>query len=177
MKLNGTHTIGAPPERAFELLIDPDVLMRCIHGCENITHKGEEVYDMTISAGIGPIRGTYTGTVAISDLQPPTCYTMAADIKGPTGFVKGQGIITLASKDGEDKENDKEGRGDSSQITFDGDVQIGGPLAAVGQRLHLSIARLMIRQLFGAMDAEAQAEEGEEVKHTILGDILRTVKK
>ncbi|MDP6041813.1 MAG: carbon monoxide dehydrogenase subunit G [Candidatus Latescibacteria bacterium] len=165
MRLSGTHTIGAPPEHTFELLIDPEVLMRCIHGCKDITHKDGGVYDMTISAGIGPIRGTYTGTVSLSDLQPPTSYTMAADIKGPTGFVNGLGTISLESED------------DTSSVTFDGDVQIGGPLAAIGQRLHLSGARLMIRQLFGAMDAEAQAQEGEEVKHTILGDILRTIKK
>lgn len=165
MKLSGTHTIEAPPEQVFALLIDPEVLKRCIPGCKEISHKGEGVFDMTVSAGIGPIRGTYTGTVSLTDLRPTESYTMATDIIGPTGFVKGQGTVTIEPQD------------EGSTVTFEGDVNIGGPLAAVGQRLHQSGASLMIRQLFGAIAFEAQAEEGEEVEHSILGDIMRTVKK
>ena len=165
MKLTGTHTISAPPERAFELLIDPEVLTRCMPGCEKLEHTGDGVYDIAISAGVGPIRGKYTGSVTLSDLQPPEQYTMLVDIKGTTGFVKGEGIIELAPD------------GDNTQITFNGEVQIGGPLAAVGQRMHNSAARLMTRQLFGAIDAEAQAPPGDKVKHSIVRDILRTMKK
>ena len=50
--------------------------------------------------------------------------------------------------------------GENTRISFEGDVQIGGPIAAVGQRMHASAARLMTRQLFGAIDAEARASAG-----------------
>ena len=153
------------PDRAFELLIDPEVLARCMPGCEKLEHKGDGVYDIGISAGVGPIRGKYTGTVSLSDLQSPDSYKMLVDIKGSTGFVKGEGTIELTPDS------------DNTTVNFSGDVQIGGPLAAVGQRMHTSAARMMTRQLFGAIDAEAQAPEGEEVKHSIVHDILRTMKK
>ncbi len=153
MKLTGTHIISAIPDLTFELLTDSKVLARCMPGCETLEHKGDGVYDIGISAGIGPIRGKYTGSVTLSDLHPPECYTMSVDIKGATGFVKGQGVVELTSK------------GEHTQVTFNGDVQIGGPLAAVGQRMHASAARLMTRQLFRAMDAEVRAAAGEEIKH------------
>lgn len=165
MTLTGTHTISAVPDRAFALLIDPLVLARCMPGCKKLEHTGDGVYDISISAGVGPIRGKYTGSVTLSDLRPPQSYKMLVDIKGSTGFVKGEGTIELAAES------------ENTTITFTGNVQIGGPLAAVGQRMHTSAARMMTRQLFGAIDAEAQAPEGEEVKHSIVRDILRTMKK
>lgn len=144
LKLTGTHTIGATVERAFELLIDPEVLARCMPGCDKLEHRADGVYDMAVSAGIGPVRGKYTGSVTLSDIQPPERYTMVVDIKGTTGFVKGQGVVELAPD------------GENTRISFEGDVQIGGPIAAVGQRMHASAARLMTRQLFGAIDKEAR---------------------
>ena len=145
MKFTGTHSVGAIPDRAFDLLTDPEVLARCMPGCETLEQVGDGVYTIGVSAGIGPIRGKYAGSVVLSDLHPPERYTMSVDIKGTTGFVKGQGGVSLTSE------------GEGTQVTFDGDVQIGGPLAAVGQRLHASAARLMTRQLFSAIDAEARA--------------------
>ena len=56
-------------------------------------------------------------------------------------------------------------------------VQVGGPVAAVGQRMMQSTARLMTRQLFGAIQAEATAAPGEKVKHGIVRDTLRGLKK
>ena len=73
---------------------------------------------------------------------------MVVDIKGTTGFVKGRALWNSPLE------------GENTRISFEGDVQIGGPIAAVGQRMHASAARLMTRQLFGAIDAEARASEG-----------------
>lgn len=144
MKFTGTHPVSAPPERTFDLLTDPEVLARCMPGCETLEQVGDGIYAIAVSAGIGPIRGKYAGSVVLSDLHPPERYTMSVDIKGATGFVKGQGLVALTAE------------GEGTTVTFDGDVQIGGPLAAVGQRLHASAARLMTRQLFSTIDAEAR---------------------
>ena len=90
LKFTGTHTVSAVPERTFELLIDPEVLARCMPGCDKLEHRADGVYDMAVSAGIGPIRGKYTGSVTLSDIHPPERYTMSVDIRGATGFVKGR---------------------------------------------------------------------------------------
>lgn len=165
MNIEGTQTISAPPERVFEVLTDPEVLARCMPGCEKLEETAENTYDLAINAGVGAIKGSYTGTVTLDDLQPPTHYKMMVDVKGKVGFVKGEGNIDLTAE------------GDGTQITYSGKVQIGGPVASVGQRLHKSTANLMTRQLFGAIQAEATAAPGEKVKHGIVRDTLRGLKK
>lgn len=161
MKIKGTHTIDAPRQRVYEMLTDPDALARCIPGARKLSLVGENTYELEINAGVGPIRGSYSGTVRLEDLNPPECYRMIVDAKGKTGFVRGEGSIDLAAE------------GDGTQVTYSGDVQLGGPVAAVGQRLHLSVSKMMTRQLFGAIEAEAKAAPGETVKHGILRDYLR----
>ena len=161
MKLQGTHTINAPRQRVFDLLTDPEALARCIPGARKLALVGENTYELEINAGVGPIRGSYSGTVRLGDLDPPRHYRMVVDAKGKTGFVKGEGSIDLADED------------DGTQVSYSGNVQLGGPVAAVGQRLHLSVSKMMTRQLFGAIEAEANAAPGESVKHGILRDYLR----
>src|SRR5262249_25014265 len=36
LKIEGTQTIAAPRQRVFTALVDPDVLQRCIPGCEQL---------------------------------------------------------------------------------------------------------------------------------------------
>ena len=90
---------------------------------------------------------------------------MLVDAKGKTGFVKGEGRVELTEE------------GEETTVTYEGNVTLGGPVAAVGQRMHSSAAKMMTRQLFGAIEAEATAEEGVEVKHGIIRDTLRGLRR
>ena len=47
------------------------------------------------SAGVGPIRGTYAGSVRLEDIQALSHYRMIVDMKGKTGFAKGDGTVDL----------------------------------------------------------------------------------
>lgn len=161
MKIEGTHTIQAPPERVYEVLTDSGVLSRCLPGAEKLELVGENTYDLAISAGVGAIKGKYSGTVRLKDLKPPTHYRMVVDVKGKTGFVKGEGVVDLKAE------------GEGTLVAYSGTVQLGGPVAAVGQRLHKSTAKMMTRQVFGALAAEATAAPGEEVKHGFIRDFRR----
>ena len=165
MKLEGNHSILASRERVFEVLTDPEVLARCMPGCEKLQSLEDGSYELTISAGVGPIRGSYSGSVRLEDIQPPSHYRMVLDVKGKTGFVKGDGTVDLRED------------GEGTVILYSGNVQVGGPVAAVGQRLHLSAAKMMTRQLFGAIEAEATAGPGEEIKHGIVRNIVRGSRK
>ena len=58
------------------------------------------------------------------------------DGTGKIGFVKGEGAIALAPKD------------NGTQVTYEGDVQLGGTIAAVGQRLVDTTSRMMLKRFF-----------------------------
>jgi carbon monoxide dehydrogenase subunit G len=165
VKITGSHEISAPPDRVFAVLTDPDCLARVMPGCKKLEAKGDDTYDLVLMAGVGPIKGEYVGTVQLADIDEPSSYRMIVDVKGKTGFVTGEGTLVLVEN------------GSGTTVTYAGDVTIGGKIAAVGQRMHSSAAKLMTRQLFGAIDAEANSEEGAEVKHGLIRDTLRGLRR
>ena len=67
MNLDGSAVLSAPPERVWSLLTDPAVLARTIPGCQSLEAAGPDSYTMTVSAGVGAVRGTYAGKVRLSD--------------------------------------------------------------------------------------------------------------
>ena len=68
--------------------------------------------------------------------QPPLNYTLQVEGSGGPGFVKGTAKITL------------EPSGDSTSVKVDGDGQVGGMLAGVGQRMLPGVAKMLMNQFF-----------------------------
>jgi len=126
-------------------MTDPIVLARCIPGCEKLEPAGENTYTTNLKVGVGTIKGNYTGKVTLEDVQPPAHYKMIVEGKGTTGFVKGSGIIDFMPDNA------------GTLIKYDGDVQVGGTIASVGQRMLQGAAKMMASQFFTAINAEAEA--------------------
>ncbi len=162
MKLEGTHQLNAPRDRVYQSLINPEVLQRCIPGCERLEKTGENTYSVTIRTGFGAIKGVFTGTVRLEDMRPPEHYRIVIEGKGAPGFLKGSGILDLA----------KEGEG--TLIKYTGDLQLGGTIASVGQRMIQGTARMMATQFFTALRAETKTGAGEsQPKHGFFRTALR----
>lgn len=70
MKISGTATLQAPVEQVWQSLLDPNVLVRTIPGCERLEEIGENHYSAAVMAGVGAIKGTFQGKVQLSDLTP-----------------------------------------------------------------------------------------------------------
>ena len=81
MKIEGTHQLNAPRDRVYQLLVDPEVLQRCIPGCERLGKTAENTYSATIRAGIGAIKGVFTGSVRLEDMHPPEHYRIVVEVK------------------------------------------------------------------------------------------------
>jgi uncharacterized protein len=149
MKIDGTHEIHAKRDRVFAAMIDPEALKRCIPGCEQLERTGENAYATTLRAGVGSIKGVFKGSVTLEDVRPPEHYRMIVEGKGQPGFLKGSGALDLAERDG------------VTVVTYAGDVNVGGTLAGVGQRMIQGSAKMMASQFFTAIEAEAKVEAGE----------------
>ncbi|HKV90975.1 MAG TPA: carbon monoxide dehydrogenase subunit G [Candidatus Angelobacter sp.] len=146
MKIEGTHQIEAPRERVFAALTDPAVLQRCIPGCEQMEKSGDNRYNAKLTAGVGPVKGVFTATVSLSELVPPEHYKLIVEGKGQPGFVNGTGDLNL--KDA----------GSSTEIQYTGEVNVGGLIASVGQRMIQSTANLLTGRFFKALEAEVKAQ-------------------
>src|ERR1051326_5026448 len=95
MKIEGTHRIDIPRDRVFAALTDPAVLQKCIPGCQQMEKTGENQYNAKLTAGVGPIKGVFTATVALEQITPPEHFKLVVEGKGQPGFVKGTGELNL----------------------------------------------------------------------------------
>ena len=162
MKIEGVQDLNASRERVYDSLVDPAVLRRCIPGCEKLESTGENAYSATLRAGVGSIKGVFAGHVRLEDMQPPSRYRMVVDGKGQPGFLKGNGEISLEEREGK------------TVITFSGEVQVGGTIAGVGQRMIQGAAKMMAAQFFTAIEAEAKTQSHEPPpKHGFFRTALR----
>ena len=146
MKIEGTHTIEAPRDRIFAALTDPAILQRCIPGCEQMEKSGDNRYNAKLTAGVGPVKGVFTATVSLSDLVSPEHYKLIVEGKGQSGFINGTGDLNL--KDA----------GSATEIQYTGEVNVGGLIASVGQRMIQSTAKLLTGRFFKALESEMKAQ-------------------
>jgi uncharacterized protein len=146
MKLEGSNDIPAPRGRVWAAFLDPEVLKQAIPGCEKLEAIGDGEYKATMKIGVAAVKGTFEGKVRLSDLKPPDSYRMAVDGSGGPGFIRGETQITLTDVDG------------GTRVTYTADVQVGGLIAGVGQRMIGGVSKMMADQFFNKMSQLLQAQ-------------------
>jgi carbon monoxide dehydrogenase subunit G len=142
VKVSGTHLLNAPRDRVWQCLNDPAFLKECLPGCESMEATSPDHYRVALTIGIAVVKGKYTGNVTLSEKEPPQRFKMQVEGKGTGGFLQGTGLLELS----EDPQGTK--------VAFQGDVQVGGPIASVGQRLIDGAAKMMVGQFFGAVNKQ-----------------------
>ena len=145
MKISGSYTVPVSRERAYQLLQDPVILAKCMPGTDHLEKVAEDEYVMKMKMAIASFSGLFTGKVKITDPCPPESFKLMVEGSGKVGFLKGQGLLNLVPQDG------------ATEIKYEGDVQVGGTIAAVGQRLLDTTSRMIIKKFFEKF-SEAAAE-------------------
>jgi carbon monoxide dehydrogenase subunit G len=140
MKIEGTSEVPAPRDRVWAAFLDPDTLAKAIPGCEKLEEVGPNEYKATMKVGVGPIKGTFDGKVRLFDLEPPNKYRMAVEGTGTPGFVRGDASMLLSDVEG-----------GNTRVGYNADVQVGGLIASVGQRMLGGVSKMMLDQFFGRM--------------------------
>jgi len=150
LKLSGSHSVPAPAERTYELLHDPVILAKCMPGTDHLDKVAEDEYEMKMKMSIASIGGLFAGKIRLAEQHPPESFKLIVEGTGKIGFVKGEGVLNLVPQ------------GDTTtEIRYDGDVQVGGTIAGVGQRLIDSTAKLMIKKFFEKFVESATPENKE----------------
>lgn len=144
MKLSGSQSLPAPPQKVWDALTDPALLARCLPGTERLDPAGPDRYKAVVGFALAAISGKYNGTLEFADKKPPQSLTLRIEGKGTPGFMKGEGRLTLsASADGK-----------QTELRYEGDAQVGGMIAAVGQRMIEVAARRIVSQFFEKFSTE-----------------------
>jgi carbon monoxide dehydrogenase subunit G len=146
LKISGSYLVPAARERTYQLLQDPEILAKCMPGTDQLNKVGSDEYEMKMKMAIASIGGLFAGKVRLVDQNPPESFKLMVDGTGKIGFVKGEGVLHLTEQ-GES----------STEVKYEGEVQVGGTIAGVGQRLLDTTSKLIIKKFFEKLSENAKA--------------------
>ena len=141
MKVEGDFLFNGPREEVWEIVRDPEVLATALPGTKSLNQVGENEFEGEMNVRVGPVAGLFAGRLIVSNEVPPERCTLSVEGKGNSGFVNGIGNIILSDQ----------GDG-TTMMKYEGDAQVGGRLASVGQRLLDTASKSMIRQGLEALN-------------------------
>ena len=142
MEISGAYAFAAPPERVWNLLLDPAVIASCIPGCDRFDPDGDDRYRVRLTVALAAITGTYEGLVAISEKVPATSYRLAAEGQGRPGSVAGNAAIALRAD------------GAGTIVDVSATVQTRGTIARMGQRIIGGVSQMMMDRFFTCLQSK-----------------------
>lgn len=147
MNITGEYQISCDRRKVWDGLNDPELLQKCIPGCEALQTDGTNRLHATIVATIGPVKSRFATRISLENLDPPNGYTLTGEGKaGAAGFGRGSADVRLRDKDG------------GTLLSYDANFQVGGKLAQVGSRLVLGATRKLADDFFGNFSRELDPE-------------------
>jgi len=141
MELAQRLEIPLARQAVWDALNDPVILQQCLPGCQRFELTGEDCFEITVQAKVGPVKAVFRGEVRLIDMDPPQAYKITGQGQGGVaGFAKGAAQVTLQSA------------GTPSEpvtlMTYSVNATVGGKLAQVGGRLINGAARKIAQEFF-----------------------------
>lgn len=154
MKLTDQRDIKADPATVWAAILNPEVLMACVPGCESMTGTAETGFEAVVVQKVGPVKARFTGVVTLSDMVPGQSLRISGEGKGgPAGFAKGGANVTFTAIP------------EGTRLSYDVEANVGGKLAQLGSRLIDGFAKKMADEFFERFQQtiEGPAETAEEI--------------
>lgn len=142
MLISSTATMTADPATAYAAFHDEKILAATIPGVESFTRTGVSAFDVVLTMGVAAIKGTYKGTVSFSEEVQDASFVLSAKGAGGPGTIGADITVVLAP-----------GVDGGSDITWEADAVLGGPIGGVGQRMLGGVAKRIAKKFFGDIDA------------------------
>lgn len=152
MQMNDIQRVPASKAKVWAALNDPEILKRCIPGCQSLAMTSPTEMTATVVVKVGPVKATFSGKVNLSDLDPPNGYRIAGEGSGGVaGFAKGGATVKLEAESA-----------DVTNLQYIVDAHVGGKLAQLGGRLIDSTAKKVAEEFFQNFAAALTAPETGE---------------
>ena len=70
MEMTGEYKIPAARDKVWDALNDPEILAKCIPGCQELNKDSETELSATVKSKVGPVSATFKGKVS-HEIDPP----------------------------------------------------------------------------------------------------------
>ena len=137
MKLTGSYKLNVEKEVVWKALNDPEILKKCIPGCEVFEKESNTVFNATATNQIGPMNATFSGKLSLSNIQENQSYKLSGEGQSSVGFANGIADVKLTEENG------------LTILNYEVDITVGGKVAQLGSRLINGVAKKMSDYFFG----------------------------
>jgi 2-furoyl-CoA dehydrogenase large subunit len=144
----GDVVISAPVQDVWRCLIDPQELAAIVPGCQELRQDGPDSYSAQVIIGVAGIRGRYDARIEMHDKREGSSVRLVGKASGALGFGSGAGLITLVPEEN--------GR---TRLHYQYGADVGGKVAAVGQRMLGTVTKLLIAQFFRSLERRLSPRE------------------
>jgi len=141
VRIDGTEVVSIPRATAFRGITDPELLRACTPGLTRLDETTPGHFDAVLELQLPAINGRFEGSVDFLEREEPNRVKLRVKGKGAPGFVDGTAEIKL-----EDAPNG------GTKVVYVAELQIGGQVARLGQRMIFGVTREMAGQFFEQLE-------------------------
>ena len=143
MKVEGTRSFAAPRETVWKVLNSPERMAKLMPGVESFDVKDDAHWraNVKIPLGLGGLRMAFDFT-KLEERQPEFARLQA----------KGNGVGAIVSMDTAFDLGEADGGG--TEMKWQADVKIAGPVGSMGQRVLQPIVNQQVNNVLTALDKQ-----------------------
>jgi 2-furoyl-CoA dehydrogenase large subunit len=162
----GEIVLSAPPNEIWRRLTDANELAAIVPGCRKLTQDGPDRYHAEVMIGVAGIRGLYAAEIELTDKHEPHALRLIGRASGALGHGVGEGDVTLAATpDG------------GTRLSYRYRADIGGKVAAVGQRMLGTVTRLLTAEFFRSLERRIAPEANVPSWRRLWTSVTRRTKR
>ena len=137
MKLVGSYKLKVKKEIVWNALNDPEILKKCIPGCDSFERENNNTFNASATNQIGPMNATFSGRVKLSNIEENVSYTLSGEGQSSVGFANGSANVKLTETNG------------VTTLAYEVNIDVGGKIAQLGSRLIDGVGKKMSAYFFG----------------------------
>lgn len=142
MQIEFRQAYKAKQQTVWTYLHNPRVLEKTLPGCKKLSNAGEGHYLVEMGLDLGPVKGLFTGTVDLTELEEPNRYRLLLKGIGKPGELESDTRILLRPTEG------------GTDVLCSAEVHMTGMMATFGQRIMSGVARLLLSRFFKNVESE-----------------------
>jgi uncharacterized protein len=147
LDLQGEQKLDVTQQRLWEALNNPRVLEKCVPGCKEMIEIGPDSYVAVVELKVAAVGGSFEGKVSLQDKEEPTRCRLQVSGEGTLGQGNGWAVFEIVPESPE-----------TMLLKYEGEGDVGGLVAGVGQRVLKGVVKHLIKQFFTSLREELASQ-------------------